>query len=123
MNRRSFIERLSVWSGAALTTPFLAFTTNLYDQSRRWFTESDAAERVADIVIAGGGLGGCAAALATLRNGLTVILTEETDWIGGQLTQQGVPPDEHNWIETHGATQLYRDVRTAIRKYYVQNYE
>ena len=28
-----------------------------------------------------------------------VILTEETRWIGGQLTNQAVPPDEHPWIE------------------------
>ena len=49
----------------------------------------------ADLVIAGGGLGGVAAALAALRNGLRVCMTEETDWIGGQITSQGVPPDEH----------------------------
>ena len=30
-----------------------------------------------------------AAALAAVRNGLSVIMTEETDWIGGQLTAQG----------------------------------
>ncbi|MCF0038979.1 FAD-dependent oxidoreductase [Dyadobacter fanqingshengii] len=76
----------------------------------------------ADMVVAGGGLGGCAAALAALRNGLSVILTEETDWLGGQLSQQGVPPDEHQWIETHGATQLYRDFRTVIRQYYINHY-
>ncbi|MCF2503476.1 FAD-dependent oxidoreductase [Dyadobacter sp. CY107] len=76
----------------------------------------------ADMVVAGGGLGGCAAALAALRNGLSVILTEETDWLGGQLSQQGVPPDEHQWIETQGATQLYRDFRTAIRQYYINHY-
>lgn len=81
-----------------------------------------AKELKADLVIAGGGLGGCAAALAALRNGLSVILTEETDWIGGQLTQQGVPPDEHPWIETHGSTQLYRKFRTRIRDYYKRNY-
>ena len=74
------------------------------------------------MVIAGGGLGGCAAAFAALRNNLKVILTEETDWIGGQLTQQGVPPDEHQWIETHGATQLYRDFREGVREYYRRNY-
>jgi hypothetical protein len=49
-------------------------------------------------------------------------MTEETDWIGGQLTQQGVPPDEHQWIEEYGATQLYRDFRIAIRKYYKTHY-
>src|SRR5262249_50750175 len=51
-----------------------------------------------DVVIAGGGVGGVAAALSALRSGLKVAMTEETDWIGGQLTQQGVPPDEHEWI-------------------------
>ncbi len=76
----------------------------------------------ADLVIAGGGIGGCAAALSALRNNLKVILTEETDWIGGQLSQQGVPPDEHQWIETHGSTKLYRSFRKNIRDYYKKNY-
>lgn len=76
----------------------------------------------ADIVIAGGGLGGCAAAMAALRNGRTVILTEETDWIGGQITQQGVPPDEHRWIEKHGSSELYRAFRNAVRQYYKDHY-
>ena len=79
-------------------------------------------EYSSDVVIAGGGLGGVAAALGALRNGLRVILTEETDWIGGQITQQGVPPDEHQWIETHGATKLYRSFRAAVREYYIRNY-
>ena len=76
----------------------------------------------ADLVIAGGGLGGVAAALAALRNGMSVILTEETDWIGGQLTSQGVPPDEHPWIETHGAPASYRKLRDGIREYYRHHY-
>ena len=61
-----------------------------------------AREIEADVAIIGGGLGGCAAALAALRNGRTVVMTEPTDWIGGQLTQQAVPPDEHPWIEKFG---------------------
>jgi NADPH-dependent 2,4-dienoyl-CoA reductase/sulfur reductase-like enzyme len=40
----------------------------------------------ADVVVIGGGVGGCAAALAAARSGSRVILTEETDWVGGQLT-------------------------------------
>jgi len=76
----------------------------------------------ADIVIIGGGLGGVASALSSLRNGKTVILTEETDWLGGQLTQQGVPPDEHRWIEHTGSTKTYRDFRNRIRDYYKRNY-
>lgn len=76
----------------------------------------------ADLIIAGGGLGGCAAAIAACRNGLTVILTEETDWIGGQIAQQGVPPDEHYSIETHGAPASYREYRNRVRDYYKRNY-
>ncbi len=79
-------------------------------------------ELKADIVIAGGGLGSCAAAFSALKQGLTVLMTEETPWIGGQISQQGVPPDEHQWIETKGAPQSYRDFRNAIREYYKANY-
>ena len=79
-------------------------------------------ENRADAIIIGGGLGGCAAALAACRNGLQVILTEQTDWLGGQIGQQGVPPDEHQWIESHGAPQSYRDYRNLVRGYYRQHY-
>jgi NADPH-dependent 2,4-dienoyl-CoA reductase/sulfur reductase-like enzyme len=71
-----------------------------------------------EILIVGGGLGGVAAALAALRLGRRVVLTEETDWIGGQLTAQAVPPDEHPWIETTGCTESYRQLREGIRRYY-----
>ena len=79
-------------------------------------------ELAADLVIIGGGLGGCAAALAAARNGLSVIVTEETDWIGGQISQQAVPPDENKWIETFGGTRSYQQFRTGIREYYRRNY-
>jgi hypothetical protein len=75
-------------------------------------------ERRADVVIIGGGLGGCAAALAAARNGCRVILTEETSWIGGQLTAQAVPPDENRWIETIGGTRSYLALREGIRAWY-----
>ncbi len=83
---------------------------------------SAAGERPADIVIIGGGVGGVAAALAAARSGRSVVLTEETDWIGGQLTQQAVPPDEHRYIEEFGATRAYREYRTRVRDYYRRNY-
>ncbi|MBI1791411.1 MAG: FAD-dependent oxidoreductase, partial [Acidobacteria bacterium] len=75
-----------------------------------------------DVAVIGGGVGGCAAALAAARNGLRVILTEETRWIGGQLTAQAVPPDEHRWIESFGATRAYREYRAAVRDYYRRHY-
>jgi len=80
------------------------------------------AELAADLVIIGGGVGGCAAALAAARQGVRVILTEETDWIGGQFTAQAVPPDENRWIETCGGTKSYQEFRTTIRNYYRRNY-
>ncbi|WP_206352161.1 FAD-dependent oxidoreductase [Tautonia rosea] len=76
----------------------------------------------ADLVIIGGGLGGCAAALAALRAGKSVVMTEETDWIGGQLTSQAVPPDEHPWIEQFGRNASYADLRKRTRTYYQRNY-
>ena len=79
-------------------------------------------ERQTDILIVGGGLGGVAGALAALRLGKNVILTEETDWIGGQLTAQAVPPDEHPWIERTGCTASYRRLTEGIRDYYRRNY-
>jgi len=79
-------------------------------------------ERRADVLVVGGGLGGCAAALAALRLGKRVVLTEETTWIGGQLTAQAVPPDEHPWIEGTGCTATYQQLRRGIREYYRRNY-
>lgn len=75
-----------------------------------------------EILIAGAGLGGVAAALSALRLGRQVILVEESDWIGGQLTGQGVPPDEHPWIETTGCTATYRRLRNLIRDFYRRAY-
>jgi len=79
-------------------------------------------EVAADLVIAGGGFGGCAAALAAARNGLRVVVTEETDWVGGQLTSQAVPLDENAWIEESGGTRSYRELRDRIRGYYRRNF-
>ncbi len=81
-----------------------------------------AREMRADLVILGASVGGCAAALAAARHGLRVILTEETDWIGGQLTSQAVPPDENPWIESFGGTRTYREFRTRVRDYYRRNF-
>ncbi|MEK3758164.1 FAD-dependent oxidoreductase [Paenibacillus sp. FSL P4-0338] len=79
-------------------------------------------EKRSDVVIIGGGLGGTAAALAAAKAGLRVLVTEETDWLGGQLTSQAVPPDEHRWIEQSGSTASYREFRSRVREYYRRNY-
>jgi hypothetical protein len=43
-----------------------------------------------ELLIAGGGLAGTAAAYEALQAGRTVCITEITDWFGGQMTSQGV---------------------------------
>lgn len=75
----------------------------------------------ADVVIIGGGLGGVAAALTAGRLGRRVLLTERSDWLGGQLTTQGVPPDENAWVDDH-LSPSYRALRQGIRDYYRRNY-
>lgn len=75
-------------------------------------------ETSCDVLIVGGGAGGCAAALAACSLGCRVVMAEETDWIGGQLTAQAVPPDEHPWIEQFGCTARYRRYRDLVRQHY-----
>ena len=76
----------------------------------------------ADLAVIGGGLGGVAAALTAARLGRRVVLTERDSWLGGQLTVQGVPPDEHPWIETHAASPSYTELREGIRSHYRRHY-
>lgn len=109
MRRRDF-HRTAIASGLSLLT--------LASRSHA----AMGAEWSGDVAIIGGGVGGCAAALAACRAGLRVVMTEETDWIGGQLTQQAVPPDEHPWIESFGCTRSYRRFRDGVREYYRSHY-
>jgi hypothetical protein len=72
-----------------------------------------------DVLVVGGGTGGVAAALAAARRGQNVRLLEETNWIGGQLTSQGVSAlDEHDHIESFGGTASYYSLRNALRDHY-----
>lgn len=75
-----------------------------------------------DIIIIGGGLGGVASAISAAADGKKIVLTEESNWIGGQMTTQAVPPDEHPWIEMFGRTELYAEFRDRVREYYRDNY-
>ena len=73
-----------------------------------------------DVLVVGGGCGGVAAALAASDMGRLVVLTEAGSRVGGQLTGQAVPPDEHPWVETTGITARYRQLRESVRTRYQQ---
>ena len=75
-------------------------------------------ELACDVLVVGGGCGGLAAALAASDLGRQVVLTEAGSWLGGQLTSQAVPPDEHPWVEHTGTTARYRQLREAVRARY-----
>jgi hypothetical protein len=76
-----------------------------------------------DIAIIGGGFGGVAAALAAAEAGKRVVLSEPTDWIGGQVTSQAVAPlDEHFYIESFGGTRSYYRYREGVRAFYREHY-
>lgn len=74
----------------------------------------------ADIAVIGASLGGVMAAWQAASAGCKVVLTAEFDWIGGQLTSQGVPPDEHPLIEHGGASRSYLAMRAALRRHYLE---
>lgn len=77
-----------------------------------------------DMLVAGAGAGGFAAALRASERGHSVCLTEETDWIGGQTTAGGVSAlDEHKFIEFSGATRNYYQMRQRIRDHYRRTYK
>lgn len=123
-NRRHFCSSIAAISASAWLSPdgVKLLAEQAAETSSRIAAGTRETEFLADVVVLGGGLGGCSAALALLRDGLRVVMTEETDWIGGQLTSQAVPPDEHSKIETHGANASYRQLRTKIRDYYRDHY-
>ncbi len=75
-----------------------------------------------DVLVAGASTGGLAAALAAAAGRHSVCLTEETDWIGGQMTAQGVSAfDGNRYIETTGPTASFAELRQRIRSYYKQH--
>jgi hypothetical protein len=73
-----------------------------------------------EVLIVGGGLGGVAAAFDALRLEKQVCMTEITDWIGGQVSQQGVSAlDEEALQRELGLFPLgYRRFRVDVQARY-----
>jgi hypothetical protein len=77
-----------------------------------------------DVVIVGGSFGAIAAAVALGNSSLTVALVDEFDWIGGQVSSQGlcVLDDMHDPIsEKVGVNRSYFEFRERVREYYCKN--
>jgi hypothetical protein len=80
-------------------------------------------ETTCDLLIAGAGMGGIAGALRAASRGMSVCLTDSTDWIGGQATAGGVSAlDENRFIEFAGGTRSYYEFRNRIREHYRRKY-
>ena len=50
-----------------------------------------------DLVVVGGGTGGTAAAIEAARDGASVLIVEESPWLGGMLTSAGVSAIDGNY--------------------------
>lgn len=74
-----------------------------------------------DVIVAGAGTGGCAAALQAARMGARVLLLEETDWIGGQMSCAAVTTmDEDSvWMKFPVRERgFYREFHESMVAYY-----
>lgn len=77
-----------------------------------------------DVLVVGGSTGGTSAALAAAKAGMHVCITEETSWLGGQMTSQGVSEfDENRYIEAAGGTASYYELRNGIRRHYRDHFK
>lgn len=72
-----------------------------------------------DVVIAGAGTGGIGAAIQAARMGVSVLLLEETDWIGGQMLAAAVTAMDEggagNLVRGRG---LYHELLQQIETFY-----
>ncbi len=62
-----------------------------------------------DILIIGGGTSGISAGLQSTRQGINVLIIEETDWLGGMLTAAGVSAIDGNHQMPSGIWGEFRD--------------
>ena len=68
-----------------------------------------------DVLIIGGGASGTMAAIQAARMGVSVIIVEETPWLGGMLTAAGVSAVDGNYNLRSG---LWEEFRQALNGYY-----
>ncbi|MEM7379913.1 MAG: FAD-dependent oxidoreductase [Bacteroidota bacterium] len=77
-------------------------------------TSSQAQQQV-DVLIVGGGAGGTSAGIQAARMGTSVLILEETPWLGGMLTAAGVSAIDGNHLMPSG---IWGEFRQALYDYY-----
>ncbi len=77
-SRREFVQQFAGGAAALASVPHSPWL--LAASQRPWNP---------DVAIVGGSLGGVAAALAALRRGAKILITEETAWLGGAADFSG----------------------------------
>lgn len=122
MKRRNFLLNIGALPLFFLSAPKVEVAQSDITKKQLYKSRKVQNNLKADVVIIGGGMGGVACAWTALQHGLTVILTEETSWLGGQMTSQAVPPDENPWVEDVGSTKRYQQFRNRIRDFYRTHY-
>ncbi len=70
-----------------------------------------------DIIVAGGGTGGWAAAVQAARMGSDVLLIEETDWLGGQMSAAAVTSMDESGPQVRERG-IYREFHESMALYY-----
>lgn len=75
-----------------------------------------------DLVVAGGGTGGFAAAVQAARLGIKTCIFEETDWLGGMFTAAGVTAFDGG-VKTGLSGGIFGEVRKKLEEKYADNIE
>jgi hypothetical protein len=87
---------------------------------RTWQEIPETRNRTADLVIAGAGISGFAAAVAASRRGLDVIVVEPTHMVGGQATAAGVSAFDITFFYDHSLNDygLWSEIMTRVKEVY-----
>lgn len=72
-------------------------------------------QRSYDVIIVGAGSGGSAAAIQAARMGMSVVLLEPSDWVGGQMTGAAVSTMDDKTLTRTG---IYGEFITKVRRRY-----
>ncbi len=68
-----------------------------------------------EIVIIGGGASGISAGISSARLGVSTLIVEETEWLGGMLTAAGVSAVDGNYNLPGG---FFGEFRDSLANYY-----